>query len=284
MSTTTLDETALEIPEALGYNLPRWDGENRVGDWFPCPGRSVLLVHDMQEHFVGKYAADAEPMATVLKNISGLIDMARRLGVPVVYSVQPGDQDPGERALLTDFWGHGPRTENTGIVDALAPADESEVMRKWRYSAFQRTDLLERMRAGGRDHLVITGIYAYIGCMATALDAFMSDIQAFVVADAVADFTAEDHSRALDWVSARCGVVTTADKLGRQWAAQMVIREAAALLGMRQEEIGPETDLAELGLDSVRFIQLSMKLKSRGIDIPFERMVDGGTIAAWLDN
>lgn len=283
MSTTNLEETDLTIPEALAYDLPRWDGENRVDGWFPAPERSVLLVHDMQEHFVGKYAADTEPMTTVLKNIADLIATARSLGIPVVYSAQPGDQDPQERALLTDFWGYGPRSENIGIVESLAPAHESEVMRKWRYSAFQRTDLLQRLRGEGRDHLVITGIYAYIGCMATALDAFMADIQAFVVADAVADFTAADHAKALDWISARCGVVITAQALDRQWQVRTVLREAAALLGMRPEEIGPQDDLSELGLDSVRFIQLAMRLKKQGVDIPFERLLEGGPVSAWLE-
>lgn len=282
MSTSTMETTNLEIPEALRYDLPRWDGVNRVGDWISSPERSILLVHDMQNHFVDKYAADAEPMNTVLGNIAELIAQARRLGIPVVYSAQPGDQDPDERALLTDFWGYGPRTADTGIVGPLAPADASEVMRKWRYSAFQRTDLLERLRAEGRDQLVITGVYAFIGCLATALEGFMSDVQSFIVADAVADFTAEDHVRALEWVSARCGVVATMQQLGGQWKLQTVIRESAALLDLPATEITADSDLADLGLDSVRFIQLAMKLKKQGMDVPLERLVQGGPISGWL--
>ncbi|MDN6373938.1 MAG: isochorismatase family protein [Brevibacterium aurantiacum] len=282
MSTTLPEEANLEIPGEISYALPQWNGDNRVDDWTVPPDRTVLLVHDMQEHFVGKYEAEAEPISTVQKNIATLIASARSLGVPVVYSAQPGDQDPQERALLTDFWGYGPRTENTDIVDALAPTDASEVMRKWRYSAFQRTDLLERLRSTGRDRLVITGIYANIGCMATALEAFMSDIQAFIVSDAVADFTADDHERALEWVSARCGVVSTTEDLSSQWAGPMVVHEAAALLEVPPEEIGLDSDLNDLGLDSMRFIQLSMNLKRRGVNLPFEKMVNGNTISSWL--
>jgi isochorismate hydrolase len=47
-----------------------------------------------------------------------------------------------------------------------------------------------------------------------AADAFMHDIQPFVVADAVAGFSAEDHSMALRWI-ARTGVVCTTDQLIR---------------------------------------------------------------------
>lgn len=42
----------------------------------------------------------------------------------------------------------------------------------------------------------------------TAADAFMNDIQRFVVADAVADFSAEEHRLALRW-AARSGAVST---------------------------------------------------------------------------
>ncbi|TSI14542.1 isochorismatase family protein [Brevibacterium aurantiacum] len=282
MNTTLTDDSNREIPGGIAYDVPKWLGANRVEDWSIPPDRTVLLVHDMQDHFVSKYEADAEPISTVQKNIAELIASARSLGVPVVYSAQPGDQDPQERALLTDFWGYGPRTENIGIIDALAPVDTSEVMRKWRYSAFQRTDLIERLRSTGRDKLVITGIYAYIGCMATALEAFMNDIQAFIVSDAVADFTADDHTRALEWVSARCGVVSSTRDLNRQWAGAMVVNEAAALLDVRPEEIGLDSDLNDLGLDSMRFIQLSMNLKRRGVNLPFENMITGNTISSWL--
>jgi bifunctional isochorismate lyase/aryl carrier protein len=98
---------------------------------------------------------------------------------------------------------------HAAIVDALSPVRGDVVLEKHRYSAFQRGDFADRLRAAGRDQLVVTGIYAHIGCLLTAADAFMRDVEPFVVADAVADFSRRDHDAALAYVAGCCGAVTT---------------------------------------------------------------------------
>ncbi len=60
---------------------------------------------------------------------------------------------------------------------------------------------------------MVTGVYAHIGVLMTACDAWMSDVQAFVVADAVADFSEREHKMALEWAAGRCAVVTTTEQV-----------------------------------------------------------------------
>ncbi|MFF2141525.1 isochorismatase family protein [Kitasatospora sp. NPDC058190] len=195
-------------PMPLVAELPA----NRVS-WTVDPARAVLLVHDLQNHFLVAFGSEAAPVPELLGNVAALARTAGARGVPVVYTAQPGGQSPAERGLQQDFWGPGipddPRA--TAIAEAVAPAPGDTVLTKWKYSAFVRTELERLLREQGRDQLVITGVYAHIGVQATACDAWMRDLQAFVVADAVADFGPAEHRAALEWIAGRCGVVTTAE-------------------------------------------------------------------------
>jgi isochorismate hydrolase len=196
----------MAIPQIAPYALPDEAAlpPAKVA-WALEADRAVLLIHDMQRYFLAAYDSDASPIAELIPNIARLRARCTQLGIPVLYTAQPGGQRRDQRGLLQDFWGGGlaagPEEE---IVDALAPGDGDVVVTKWRYSGLVRTDLLDRVEAMGRDQLIVTGIYAHIGCLMTAAHAFMEDVQPFLVADAVADFSPEDHRMALDYAARRC--------------------------------------------------------------------------------
>jgi isochorismate hydrolase len=203
----------MAIPPIPPYPLPR-AGElptNRVS-WQPSADRAVLLVHDMQRYFLAPFDRAAEPAGPLLAHVRALIDVAHATGMPVVYTAQPGDMDREQRGLLYDFWGSGMTgaPEDRELHPEIAPVGDDVVLTKWRYSAFHRTDLLGLMRRRGRDQLVVTGVYAHIGCLASAYDAFAHDIQPFLVADALGDFGPAEHRQALDQTADRCGAVLMA--------------------------------------------------------------------------
>jgi isochorismate hydrolase len=202
------------IPTIAPYPLPT-AGElpEPVAGWTADPARAALLIHDMQRYFVRPFP---DQIATPLvSNVATVLDRCRALGVPVSYTAQPGGMTVTERGLLRDFWGPGMTVgpHDRELVGPLTPRPGERVYTKWRYSAFFSSSLLADLRAARRDQLIVCGVYAHVGVLMTAVDAFTNDIQPFVVADATADFSAEYHRLALDYAAQRCAVVCTAKEV-----------------------------------------------------------------------
>jgi isochorismate hydrolase len=200
------------IPAIRPYPMPtELDLPDNVAGWRPDPGRAVLLIHDMQRYFVDFLPAGQPPVTDLLANLGRLRRAAGVAGVPVIYTAQPGGMTAAERGLLRDMWGPGMPNEarQRGIVAELAPGPADVVLTKYRYSAFHRTPLAEVLAGAGRDQLVVAGVYAHLGCLITACDAFSRDVEAFLVADAVADFSRPEHVMALTFAARRCAVTLT---------------------------------------------------------------------------
>ncbi len=200
----------MPIPPIPAYPMPAEAALpiNQVS-WRPSAARAVLLLHDLQSYFLEPYDVDGSPLTELMANIRKLRSRADELGVPVMYTAQPGGMDRSQRGLLHDFWGPGmsKADKDVRIVEELRPAAEDVVLTKWRYSAFARSPLAELIEGHGRDQLIVCGVYAHVGCLMTAVEAFSADIQPFLVADAVADFSAEYHQLALRYAAERCAAV-----------------------------------------------------------------------------
>jgi len=203
------------LPTIAPYPMPAEWPQSRA-DWALEPGRAALLVHDMQHYFVDAFQPEAAPVPELVRNIAALAAAARERGVPVFYTAQHGDQLRADRGLQADLWGPGMRhvPEHQPIIPALAPQTSDIVLVKHRYSAFQRSNLETLLRARGRDQLIVCGIYAHIGCLFTAAEAFQLDLQPFLVGDALGDFSREWHDRALAQAADCCArVVATREVL-----------------------------------------------------------------------
>lgn len=287
----------MAIPSISGYPLSKAIPENRV-NWSVEPQRAVLLIHDMQQYFLNFYDVESELIQTLTRNIQTIKQTCIDAGIPVVYTAQPGDQKQEDRALLTDFWGPGLKADDsiTRIFPALAPTEQDIVYTKWRYSAFQRTPLKAMMDETGRDQLIIVGIYAHIGCLQTAAEAFMTDIQAFMVSDAVADFSESDHEMALNYVAGRCGYVLDKQQLLSQvesanefatgdysipQSQQHLTQQLAALLEVPVDEMTPDDSLLDFGLDSVRMMSLVGDWQQAGLDVSFMELAAKPSLQDW---
>jgi len=195
------------LPKIAPYALPALeDLPVPRAPWKLEPARAALLIHDMQNYFIDIFTPDVAPIAPVIANIGLLASACRVAGIPVFYTAQDGEQDRRDRGLQADLWGPGMGWDRQPIIDTLTPEPSDIVLVKHRYSAFQRSNLETLMRVRGRDQIIVSGIYAHIGCTLTAGEAFMRDIEPFMVADALADFSREKHDMALSYVAAVCGV------------------------------------------------------------------------------
>ncbi len=157
------------------------------------PARAALLVNDMQEQFLSPYGAPGSTMlATITGNIAALRGRAGRTGMPVFFAAQR-------------------HVRGLSLVESLQPGAGEAVLTKPGYSAFAGTSLAALL--DGRDQLIITGVYAHLGVLATALDAIEHDILPFVIADAVADLSPAHHAVALRHIAARGGALATTAQL-----------------------------------------------------------------------
>ncbi|MDK1261501.1 isochorismatase [Cronobacter sakazakii] len=279
----------MAIPKLNAYTLPTAADlpQNKVS-WTLEPPRAALLIHDMQEYFLNFWGENCPMIEQVVANIAALRAYCKAQGIPVYYTAQPNNQSDADRALLNDMWGPGLNNhpEKQKVVAALAPDADDTVLVKWRYSAFHRSPLEHALKETGRDQLIICGVYAHIGCMITATDAFMRDIQPFMVADALADFSRDEHLMALNYVAGRAGrVVMTADLLpaSEQDAPGSKAALRAMVLPLLDESDEPEDDenLIDYGLDSVRMMALAARWRKVHGDIDFVMLAKNPTIDAW---
>ncbi len=276
----------MAIPELQAYALPiASDIPTNKVNWAIDPARAALLIHDMQDYFIRFWGDNCPMIEQVIANIAALRQYCKQHNIPVYYTAQPKEQSDEDRALLNDMWGPGltRSPEQQKVVEALTPDESDTVLVKWRYSAFHRSPLEEQLRASGRDQLIITGVYAHIGCMTTATDAFMRDIQPFMVADALADFTREEHLMALNYVAGRSGrVLMTQDILPAPVpASQNELRALILPLLDESDEPLDDENLIDYGLDSVRMMALAARWRKVHGDIDFVMLAKNPTLDAW---
>ena len=280
----------MAIPKIASYDLPTHNEfPSNKTNWQIDPSKAVLLIHDMQEYFVSYYEVNASPMADVLSNIQALKKQAKAAGIAVVYTAQPANQDPKERGLLTDFWGPGLNGDHTPVVATLAPEHDDIQFVKWRYSAFKKTQLLEYMVGNNKTQLIISGIYGHIGILSTALDAFMYDVQPFVVGDAIADFSRQDHIHTLSYVAGRAGSIKTLNEAlaeinasgNHALSLHVLLSDVAQTLGVTSAEIDVNENLMFMGLDSMRAMTLVEKWNKQGANVSFAQLVEAVSLQEW---
>ncbi|MCP2194943.1 isochorismatase family protein [Williamsia deligens] len=203
------------------YRASGFAGSVGVGE------RPAVLVIDLARAYTEDGSALRAPVEDAVAACGRLVDAARGLAVPVIftrveYQVDPSTGEIVDGGLfvrkipsLRVFAAGSPLGE---FVDEPRPRPGEVVVTKQYASAFSGTPLAATLAARRIDSLVICGL-STSGCVrATATDAIAHGFAPTVVADACGDRTAAIHDANLLDLQAKYADVVTCD-------------EAIALLG-----------------------------------------------------
>lgn len=274
------------IPKLSGYPLPNANELPRCQvDWKIEPSRAALLIHDMQDYFVDFWGHESDFIRLLVARIKHLRSLCKSQGIPIFYTAQPIDQKREDRGLLNDMWGPGITTHSgrQQIVTQLAPEEGDFELCKWRYSAFQRSPLQAMLKEQGRDQLLICGVYAHIGCLTTATDAFMNDIQPFMIADALADFSLEKHLIALSIAAGCSSQIMTVAAVAERLVESDIQKMVSNILEEDESEEWPDDaeNLVDYGLDSVKIMAFAGRWQRVYPQVDFTKLAQEPTIASW---
>ncbi len=203
----------------------------------PEPGRTALLVVDMQRGFVEPgEAMEVPPARACVPVIRGLIEAFRGQRLPVVFTafvyspeipLLVGELHPEHKPAAPG----APRgfgmpsssclagSPSVRIVDALAPRPDEPVIEKRWYDAFAGSALDGALRARGVTSLVVTGTMTDVCVLATVIGAFNHEYRVTLVEDGVATLWPEIQRATLDIVSRAYGRVVSSKQITDMIAA-----------------------------------------------------------------
>jgi nicotinamidase-related amidase len=144
--------------------------------------KAQLLIIDMQERLLPAMAA---PERT-LRNAIVLVKAARTLDLPITVSEQY------------------PKGLGHTVAALKAEIGNTPVEEKVEFSCWKNPRLQERLKAQGREQIIVTGIEAHVCVLQTAMDLKAAGFQVFAVADAMSSradasqTTAQERMRQAD--------------------------------------------------------------------------------------
>jgi ureidoacrylate peracid hydrolase len=171
--------------------------------------KSAVLVVDMQNAFASKHGmldiagVDISGAPAVIRGVAGVLEAARRAGLPVIYlqmgfepdlSNSGGPSAPNwHKELALRLMACRPElhgkllTEGSwdfAIVDELKPQPGDLVIVKSRYSGFANTALDAELKSRGIRYLFFTGIATNVCVETTLRHAFVLDYWPILITDA----------------------------------------------------------------------------------------------------
>jgi nicotinamidase-related amidase len=137
-------------------------------------GHPVLLVVDMQSGLFSAPSPELHDAAGILSRVAELIDSARSLGVPIIYTRFIGP--PGSPLAEGDPASAIHATVAPRVGELVIPKDDSD--------AFLRTDLGDRLKELGAAPLIVCGLQSEFCIDSTCRTAYALGHRVVLVGDA----------------------------------------------------------------------------------------------------
>ena len=142
----------------------------------PAPlAESALILIDCQNTY-RQGVMELSGVEAALDEAASILSRARRLGIPVIHIQH--DAGPGTPYDI--------RAEIGAIANKVAPLPDEPVIVKSFPNSFAGTDLEARLKASGRNNLVIVGFMTHVCVNSTTRGAFTLGFSPTVVASATA--------------------------------------------------------------------------------------------------
>lgn len=216
----------VELPTELLQQLADRRGRLRVFEGLD-PSTTALLVIDMQNAFVDHEGFAYVPTAAgIVPNINRLAETMRKSGGWVIW-IRASLSESGRSAWDMYIQNFTPPGGAEKVREQLMPGspghefwseldirEDDLIVDKDRFSALIQgaSNLEQELRSRGIDTVIVTGTLTNCCCESTARDAMMLDFRTFMVSDANAARTDEDHIAGLrTFIQVFGDVVTTSE-------------------------------------------------------------------------
>jgi ureidoacrylate peracid hydrolase len=168
------------------------------GDVAVDPGRTALLIVDMQSCFVADSPVSAPLGPEVATRLNRLARACRESGITVIWTrhvVRPDGSNVGLLGEKIPVVAHGVINEHapTAALHELMDVHAGDiVLDKPRFGAFYGTDLEVILRSSGIDTIIVGGLNTNVCVDTTAREAAVREFRVLFLSDGTANFDLPD--------------------------------------------------------------------------------------------
>jgi len=194
------------------------------------PKHTTLIVIDVQNDFCAPGGArmkgNLDTIEAMKEPTRRMIESARSLGVPVVYTQTQNDADHDNGPIFARRKRVGlggakytiPGTWGWKIFESVAPCAGEATIPKWHHSGFTNPKMDATLRSLGAKTLIFTGI-ATNGCVeATVRDAFARGYYSVVLEDCVGAYDLDLQRYSLKNMATHFAIISSSQEVQNAWA------------------------------------------------------------------